>query len=295
MKKKFLPFINRRYAHVVGSPTCGAETLPETDFDFCDPQVALSEIGRVFIAKIGAVSFTDWTQPDEWALRVSETEMDMDTIRPLTVIADKPAPAKTVKEISGGRKFTTRKDHTINFTIDEVTDTNHAFIQYIENTKRFKMWYETQGGFMFGGNNGITVEMSGDMELQRGAGNIQVYNGILTWISQLTESRCISPIFSETLLGSIQLDTTISFATDATPAHGSSDWILVGGTSAVANFQYNDINPTIGAALVMTVKVGGVLKLTANMKADYDGQQFKFKDIGGVTHSGIIHAGDVLF
>lgn len=294
MKRKFIVFVNRRYAHAPGV-TCGSETLGAVDFDFCAPEVALSEIQRIFLCKEGGAPFTDWTQPEEWTERISETNTGIDAIRALTVTGDKPAPAVTTKEISNGRKVNTRKEHTINATVDEVTDENHAFLQSVEGGRRYRMWYETSGGFMFGGNGGIHIEITGDMLLPRGAGEIMTYQYTITWVSPSTEERIQSPIFGQTVLGSDSLDTTILFATDATPANGSCDWILVGGTSAVAQFQYNDINPTIGVALVMTVKVGGVLKLTANMTADFAGGQFVFKDIAGVTHTGIIAAGDVLF
>lgn len=294
MKKKFIAFVNHRYVQTFGI-ACGAETLPEVDNDFCNPEVALSEIQRVFFRKIGSQNFNDWTQAAEWTERMSETSMDIDAIRPLTGIGDKPAPAETTKEISAGRKFTTRKEHTINFTIDEVTDANHAFLQYIENGKRYIMNYETAGGYMFGGNNGIVVEVRGAMILPRGGGEIMTYQLTITWVSGETEARCLSPIFGQTVFGSDALDTTILFATDATPARGDCDFVLAGGTNAVAQFQYNDINPTIGDDIVMTIKVGGVLKLTCNMKADFLDMPFIFKDAGGVSHSGFIAAGDVTF
>lgn len=274
---------------------CGAEELPPVDFDHCEPEVKLSEIQRIFIGKVGGAPFTDYSNASEWDERISETDTGINAIRVLTVIGDKPVPTTTKKDISGGRKIITRKDHLINATVDEVTEANHAFLQDVESGKRFKMWYETAGGFMFGGNSGIDIEISGDMVLARGSGEIQLYQYQITWASPVTESRILSPIFGQTVAGSTALDTQILFASDATPTRGSCDWILVGGTSALAKFQYNDINPTIGAALVMTVKVGGVLKLTANMTADFNSQPFIFTDIAGVAHSGIIAAGDVNF
>jgi hypothetical protein len=123
------------------------------------------------------------------------------------------------------------------------------------------------------------------------------YDYMITWISQTTEARCESPIFGETLMGgNTVLDTKIVFATTATPSSGDCSFVLApSAINAVASFQYNTIAPTIGAPLVMTVKVGGTLKLTATMTADYDGQPFIFTDTAGVIHSGIIVAGDRLF
>lgn len=295
MKKRFLPFINRRFAHSVGMPTCGAENLPEVDFDFCDPEIKESEIQRIFLRKINSEDFTDWTQPEEWNTRVSETSLDADAIRCLTVVADKPAPNAPKRTISQGRTVTPRKEHTINFTIDEVTDANHAFISALQTGKRFKMNYETAGGYMFGGNTSIACEINGEMLLPRGAGEIMTYAGTIFWVSPETEERCISPIFGETVLGSDSLDTTVLFADDATPTVGDVDFVLAGGTDAVALFRFNQIEPATGAALVMTVKVGGVLKLTANMTTDFVSMPFIFRDALGVDHSGFIASGDVLF
>lgn len=295
MKKKMIAFINHRYVSLSGSPVCGSESLPETDFDFCDPTIAASEIQRIFIRRISSTDFTDISDPIEWTSRMSETSTDADAIRVLTVIADKPAPAATTKDISNGRKVITQKVHTINYTIDDVSAANHALIQFLETGKRFKVNYETAGGFMFGGPNSIVAEITGDMVLARGAGEIQVYQGTITWTSSTTENRIQSPIFGETVLGSDTLDTSVLFATDATPTNGECDFILAGGVSAVARFDYNTIDPTFGPDITMLVKIATVLKLTANMPAEYEGMPFVFKDIAGVTHYGIITDGDVNF
>jgi hypothetical protein len=295
MKKKFLVFTNRRYVSSVGMPVCAEETLGEVDFDHCDPETHSSEIQRIFLRQVNSTDFTDWTSPAEWNARVSETSLDMDAIRALTVIGDKPAPNAAKRTISGGRTIVPRKEHTINFTVDEATAANHNFFSDLKGGKRYKANYETAGGRMFGGNNGIAVEVMGDIVLARGQGELQVYVGTLFWVSPETEEMCISPIFGETVLGSASLDTTVSFATDATPAVGDVDFILAGGVDPVALFRFNQIEPTIGVPLVMTVKVATVLKLTANMTADFNGQPFIFRDALGVNHSGIIAAGDVNF
>lgn len=295
MKKQFIAFINCTYIHLGGMPTCTTEVLPETDFNFCAPEIDLSEIQRVFIAKVGAAPFDDWTQAGEWNTRMSETDTTIDAIRPFTVIGDKPIPTKQVKDISGGRKRNTRKDHVVNFTVDDVSDANHAFLQAVENGKNFRMWYETAGGKMFGGNSGILCEVSGDMALNRGNGEIAGYQYIATWAKNTTEDRCDSPIFGQTILGSEELDTMIDFTADATPNEGSCDFILVGGVNAVAKFQYDDINPTIGVPLVMTIKIATVLALTCNMTADFAGGQFKYTHTTGTVYEGIIAAGDMNF
>ena len=295
MKRKYIAFVGRRFAHVGGAPGCSAETLPAVDFNFCDPEVRLSEIQRVFLAKINAAPFADWTQAEEWTTRMSETSTDLNAIRALMVVGDKPQPTKTTKDISGGRKFTTRKDHVLNLTVDEVTEDNHSFLQGVEVGTRFRMWYETSGGLMFGGNDGIVVELQGDMLLPRGAGEIMTYVYTVNWVSQTTEQRCASPIFGQTVFGETDLDTTILFDTDATPINGACDFELEGGTNAVAKFQYNTISPAIGTAITMTIKISTTLVLTCNMTLDYEGAPFSYTHTTGTVYTGFITDGDVLF
>ncbi len=295
MKKKFLPFINRRFVTSSGMPVCADETLGEVDFDYCDPETHGSEIQRIFMRQINSTDFTDWKQAEEWTERVSESSTDPDAIRALMVIGDKPAPNAPKKLISGGRTITPRKEHTINFTVDEATVANHAFFSGLKGGKRYKINYETVGGRMFGGNQSISAEVQGDMVLARGQGELQVYVGTLFWVSPEIEEMCISPVFGETVLGSDSLDTTVLFDVDDTPIVGDVDFVLDGGVDPVALFRFNQIEPATGTPLVMTVKVGGVLKLTCNMTTDFVTLPFIFRDALGVDHSGFIAAGDVLF
>ena len=85
------------------------------------------------------------------------------------------------------------------------------------------------------------------------------------------------------------------FDTDATPAYDGNDWILAGGTNAVASFSYNHISPTIGTDIAMVIKISGTTVCTANMTADYVGQPFTYKHTTGTDYSGIIANGNVLF
>lgn len=295
MKRKFLPFVNRRYVTTIGFPACTEETLPETNFNFCNPEVNLSEIQRIFLQKISAPAMTDWSQPEQWTSIMSETSTAIDAMRVFTVIGDKPAPAVVEKEISNQRKFVTRKTHTINFTVDETSATNHTFLQGVENGKRYKMRYEIAGGLMFGGSDGIVVEIKGDMILARGPGEVMVYQYTATWVSPQTEDRIQSPIFGETVLGSESLDTTITFAVSADVEHETAEFILDDGTDPVSRFSYDNINPTIGTPITMTIKIATVLYLTCIMTSDYIGQPFSFTDSAAATHTGYITNGEVNF
>lgn len=187
------------------NPTCPTDctsALPPVGFDDCNPEVNLSEIVRIFVGKSTSSAFTTPATATEWTTRVSETSVTGDNyLRPLTVIGDKPAPTPVTKELSNGRTKVIRKDHVINFTIDDTNTVNHEFLRTVECGGRYRIWYETAAGLMYGGSTGILVNMNLDMILNRGADEHQVMNGTLTWKSKFTEERFISPIFGNPMEG----------------------------------------------------------------------------------------------
>lgn len=181
-------------------PTCPEDCttpLAPVKFSDCAPEIILSEIRRIFVAKPTATAFTDVSQATEWTSRISETDVASDdAIRPLTVIADKPAAAAVVKEISNGRRFNIGKDHTLNITIDDVSPENYEFMRVAECGGKFKMWYETAGGFLYGGNEGILVDITLDDVLNRGLDEIETIAGTATWRAKFHPDRVLSPIFN---------------------------------------------------------------------------------------------------
>ena len=66
------------------------QPLAAVEFDDCAPEINLSEIKRVFIAKGSAATFNNWAQAQEWTDRLSQRGDDADAIRELTVIGDMP-------------------------------------------------------------------------------------------------------------------------------------------------------------------------------------------------------------
>lgn len=178
--------------------TCptGCETaLPVVKFNDCAPAINLSEIEKIYIAKPIAAAFSDVAIATEWSTRLSETSVTGDdSIRPLVVIADKPQPSNVVKEISNGRRMNVRKDHTINVTIDDVSDENYEFMRTLECGGQVKFWYQTAGGYLYGGNDGIQGTIVLDGVLNRGRDEIETLTGTITWSAKFSPERVVSPI-----------------------------------------------------------------------------------------------------
>lgn len=182
----------------MGSVICpnGCESdLPIVKFSKCAPKIVLSEIVRVFIGKPSTQPFSDVSDASEWTERLSETTLTANSIRPLTVIGDKPAGSPVVKEISNGRKFNLRKDFTLNIEIDDVSNENYEFMRVTQCGGEYKVWFETAGGYLYGGNKGIDGSVVLDNVLGRGKDEIEKITGTISWSDQFSPERVLSPIF----------------------------------------------------------------------------------------------------
>lgn len=183
------------------NPTCptGCEAaLGTVLFDDCAPKINASEIKRIFIAKATAEPFTDWETATEWTTRMVQSgDTPAGVIRTLTVIGDKPAGSPVQRDISNGRKYIVGKDHVVNFTVDDVSVENYEFMRLLECGGRFRIWYETKGGYLYGGNEGILASLQLDDVLPRGNDEIETLNGTATWRSRFSPERVLSPIFVE--------------------------------------------------------------------------------------------------
>lgn len=165
--------------------------LPDVLFDECNPEVNAGEIETIYLAKRGQ-GFTAVSSAPEWGTRLAAT--DNTKIIALTVIGDKPKPADNIKEISGGRKISLPKDHTLPFLIDETNATNHEMVRTLECGGNFQAWYATSGGLLFGGNDGIPAFIEAGMVIPRARGENMTYEGSLSWKAKYTEERIVSPI-----------------------------------------------------------------------------------------------------
>ena len=179
----------------VSCPNSCETALPEVKFSKCSPNIVLSEIVRIFVGKQTTQPFNNWKDASEWTQRLSETANTANAIRPLTVIADKPAGSPVVKEISNGRKYSLRKDFTVNIEIDDVSPENYEFMRVTQCGGEYKMWFETAGGRIYGGNEGIDASLVLDNVLGRGKDEIEKITGTASWSDKFSPEMALSPIF----------------------------------------------------------------------------------------------------
>jgi hypothetical protein len=185
----------------MANPTCAIDCnviLPVVKFDDCAPKYLQSQIKRVFIAKGNAASFTDVSLVAEWTTRLSETTTGADVIRPLSVSGSMPAPSVTEYATNRRNSIVINREHTINFTIDDCSDENYEFMLSLQCGGTYKLWFETWGKKLYGGNTGRKVTIQASPVLGGGDGDVTKIECLAKWKSVFSlEKPVLSPIYSD--------------------------------------------------------------------------------------------------
>ena len=174
-------------------PTTCSGALGDVDFDDCAPENHWGEISKIYIGPTTLTDFLDVSSIVEWNTRLSDTADDK--IRTLIVIGEQPEAATTEVPTSGDRVAIGFRTRTVNFTIDETNDTNYAFHQMLECGGKFKLWYETADGLLFGGNTGVEASVKTNYLIPKERTALQTIVGTATWKSLRSPGRCISPLY----------------------------------------------------------------------------------------------------
>ncbi len=177
------------------NPTCPANCLgllPNVEFSDCAPDINNAQIRNIYIANVG-YPMADWNDPAEWAARFNQFGGSANSIRKLTVIADKPKPEQTEKKISHDRTILGKKGHSINVEIDETNLTNYEMMRTLECGKQYLFWYEDETN-LYGGTDGIKASINLDHIIDKDSQAIQLLSGAIKWTSQFHPERITSPI-----------------------------------------------------------------------------------------------------
>jgi hypothetical protein len=168
--------------------------LPVVAFSDCNPELNLSEIKYILITRRYAQPLTDWTSRDEWLLRLSPGNTDLESIRSLSVIGDIPEPSLTTQEISGHRTKDVFVQRQINLEIDETNFTNYEFMRQSELELNIRLWFVTRSEHLFGGNDGLIGQLKLHPVYNRGSSEILRFIGTFLWANQLSPERIINPL-----------------------------------------------------------------------------------------------------
>lgn len=175
-------------------PTDCAGSLPSVLFDECAPELHYGEIEWLYVARADAADFVAVDVITEWTARLSDTSADADAIRTLHVIGELPEPEQTEINISGDRVINGYKTFNIPFEIDETNDTNYEFLLNTECNLKFKIWFATADGMLYGGNTGVEATIKLNPIIPRERTEVAKFMGTIKWKSVHSPLRCVSPI-----------------------------------------------------------------------------------------------------
>jgi hypothetical protein len=176
-------------------PTCPTDctsVLPDVDFDYCAPDFNMGQISEIYIGNIDQ-GFTDWTSLAEWNSRISEDSSDVDALRRLYVIGDKPEPESNDIDMSKDRIVVGNKKHTLNFRIDETGATNYEFLRTLECGTKYNVWF-VAGKYVYGGNDGIEANLKLNDIIPEDNQELNTFNGTVVWEAKFHPERTDNPM-----------------------------------------------------------------------------------------------------
>lgn len=180
---------------------CDDFPLPEFDSEFCPEGVKLelSEIKRLFVAEVDPTDETealggpsDWAEEADWLTSLDNS--DPEKVRYLYGIGDKPEPEMQEATIHDNQTVVLSKTHTVNFDILDMNDTNYEAVRKLQKRQRRRVWFETRGGYLYGGDHGILCSLQARFVKERGAEAFHRGLVEITWERDCDPERVESPI-----------------------------------------------------------------------------------------------------
>lgn len=130
---------------------------------------------------------TNWLSKAAWASAVVQSGTG---IRKLTVIGDMPEPTQSSRAVSKRRKKLNDSVFLINADVDDISDLNYEFARGLQCGGTKCIWFETIGGYVYGGPNGWTVDITkAAPKLDRGENNFAVIALQFEWKAKWSPPR----------------------------------------------------------------------------------------------------------
>lgn len=178
--------------YVPPCPTDCSGAVGDVSFNECTPEYHWGEIAKLYVVGSAFAGFTDVSALGEWTTNLGDTGDDK--IRTLIVIGELPEAETTEVPLSGDRIAIGYKTFNLAFEIDETNETNYAFLLQSECGGKYKIWFETADGILYGGNDGIEASIRLNVVIPKERTAKKLYVGKATWKSLKSPFRCNSPL-----------------------------------------------------------------------------------------------------
>lgn len=168
-------------------------SLPTFKFSECAPRTKEGGLCNIFLRNVGN-PLTNWEDLNEWTTNISNTDPGATKIRALTVTGDVPLPESTEKTISHQRVIKLAKKRTANAKIDDDSDDNYDAMRQIQCGGSYLAWLLTNGGDLYGGNEGIQVTIDADEVIPESIEENVFINMVLKWNDRISPLRIAAPM-----------------------------------------------------------------------------------------------------
>ncbi len=170
--------------------------LPVVSFSECAPVLLQAQVSDIYLANDG-YPLTDWTNPEEWASRISNTSTNANAIRQLTVIGSLAAPTVTEKKISHRRLVYSPQEFTIAGAIDDNSDTNYDAARATGCNRQYRFWYGSLGAKLYGGLTGILSNLRMWEEIPESEDEYATIKFQFKWKAAFSPLRIDNPMAAE--------------------------------------------------------------------------------------------------
>lgn len=186
-------------------PTCAEDcedfVMPAVKSDYCpnSMRLELAEIKRIFITihddenpgeALGGPA--DWTSAASWATAIDQTTAGK--VRSLHGVGDLPDPEDTTVTVHDNQQVVIERRRTLNFDVMDINTLNHEAMRKLQCGGSGRLWYESRGGYLYGGQNGIGINIIPPTSPHaRGADSFKAIKFVFRWNSICDPERIPSP------------------------------------------------------------------------------------------------------
>lgn len=185
---------------------CAGFEMPAVQSDYCTDAMVLelSEIKRILVAEVDQTDKTkalggptDWTDKAAWTTAINNTTSNK--VRSIYGIGDIPEPESTTVTVHDNQTKVISKKYGMNFDIQDVNTVNYTAARTLQCGGSVRFWYETRGGYLYGGADGIPATIANvTSPNERGADAYKMIKLLLNWNAKCEPERIASPFDEET-------------------------------------------------------------------------------------------------
>lgn len=198
---------------------CAVLNFPAIDVDQdCTAfDITESEVCGVLIVQDGNYP-TDWESAAAWEMVINNAGTTAADGKYLVGRGGVPVPDKETVELPKKVDRTIRRTYTLNMNVLNMSDQHYEFLRAAQcGDTSVRVWFETVGGFLYGGASGIEPKMiDADMPLNEGRDSYQQGTLIISWEADGDADRSSAWTgVTDTTGGGTSLATVFGFGTTA--------------------------------------------------------------------------------